>query len=414
MQRWLKFVKYLSQMGWEPIVFTPENPSFTIQDNSLLKDVPESVEVIKLPIWEPYDLFFKISKIAGKKSVKQSDFISTGKKSIFQKLSSFIRGNFFIPDARIFWVKPSVAFLVDFIKSNQIDRIITTGPPHSIHLIGLKLKEKNPSLKWIADFRDPWSEWDLLDTLSLTGWARNRHKALEKKVLTKADRVITIAPYHVQRLEALSGRQVDLITNGFDEDDFRGIVHQKTSKFTMRHIGVVDELRDPKPAMKVIKALCLKDELFQQNVLIEFIGNVNSAFKNYVLEDSTLEVVTRFVDQVPHAQLLNLYGETDLQLLVLAHTSIAPGNLPGKFFEYLASGNPILGIGPVEGDAGMVLSQSGGGKIFERSNEVGIKEAIQEFYLQWTKGDLTPNTANMVYSRKELTQQLIRILEPEI
>jgi len=413
-QRWLKFVKYLSQMGWEPIVFTPENPSFTIQDNSLLKDVPESVEVIKLPIWEPYDLFFKISKIVGKKSVKQSDFISIGKKSIFQKLSSFIRGNFFIPDARIFWVKPSVSFLEDIIKSNKIDRIITTGPPHSIHLIGLKLKEKNPSLKWFADFRDPWSEWDLLDTLSLTRLARSRHKNLEKRVLTMADRIITIAPYHVKRLEALSGRQVDLITNGFDEDDFKGIVHQKTSKFTIRHIGVVDELRDPKPVMEAIKALCLKDELFRQNVLVEFIGNVNSAFKNYVLEDSTLKVVTRFVDQVPHAQLLNLYGETDLQLLVLAHTSIAPGNLPGKFFEYLASGNPILGIGPVDGDAGMVLSQSGGGKIFDRSNEVGIKEAIQEFYLHWTKGDLTPNAANMVYSRKQLTQQLIRILAPEI
>lgn len=414
MQRWLKFVKYLSQMGWEPTVFTPENPSFTIQDNSLLKDVPETVEVIKLPIWEPYDLFFKISKIVGRKSIKQSDFISTGKKSIFQKLSSFIRGNFFIPDARIFWVKPSVSFLEDFIKSNKIDRIITTGPPHSIHLIGLKLKEKNPSLKWVADFRDPWTEWDLLDTLSLTRLARSRHKNLEKKVLTVADRIITIAPYHVKRLEALSGRQVDLITNGFDEDDFRGIVRQKTKKFTIRHIGVVDELRDPKPVMEVIKALCLKDELFRQNVLVEFIGNVNSAFKNYVLEDSTLKVVTLFVDQVPHAQLLNLYGETDLQLLVLAHTSIAPGNLPGKFFEYLASGNPILGIGPVDGDAGMVLSQTGGGKIFDRSNEVGIKEAIQEFYLQWTKGDLTPNAANMVYSRKQLTQQLIRILGPEI
>ncbi|NOS54698.1 MAG: glycosyltransferase family 4 protein [Cyclobacteriaceae bacterium] len=413
-QRWLKFVKYLSQMGWEPIVFTPENPSFTIQDNSLLKDVPQSVEVIKLPIWEPYYLFFKISKIAGKKSVKQSDFISTGKKSIFQKLSSFIRGNFFIPDARIFWVKPSVSFLEDFIKSNKIDRIITTGPPHSIHLIGLKLKEKNPSLKWVADFRDPWSEWDLLDTLSLTRLARSRHKNLEKKVLTMADRIITIAPYHVKRLEALSGRQVDLITNGFDEDDFKGIVHQKTSKFTIRHIGVVDELRDPRPVMEVIKAICLKDDLFQQNVLIEFIGNVNSTFKSYVMSDIILKSVARFVDQVPHAQLLKLYGETDLQLLVLAHTSIAPGNLPGKFFEYLASGNPILGIGPVDGDAGMVLSQSGGGKIFERSNEVGIKEAIQEFYLQWTKGDLTPNAANMVYSRKQLTQQLIRILAPEI
>ncbi|MCX8489780.1 MAG: glycosyltransferase family 4 protein [Cyclobacteriaceae bacterium] len=413
-QRWLKFVKYLSQMGWEPIVFTPKNPSFTIQDDSLLKDVPHSVEVIKLPIWEPYDLFFKISKIIGKRSIQQSDFISTGKQSIFQKLSSFIRGNFFIPDARIFWVKPSVTFLDDFIKSNQIDRIITTGPPHSIHLIGLKLKRKNPSIKWIADFRDPWSEWDLLDTLSLTRFARSRHKNLEKKVLTMADRIITIAPYHVKRLEALGGRQVDLITNGFDEDDFKEIVHQKAEKFTMRHIGVVDELRDPKPVMQAIKALCIENERFQQSVQVEFIGNVNSAFREYVKNDSVLNRCTRFVDQVPHSQLLHYYGETDLQLLVLAHTSIAPGNLPGKFFEYLASGNPILGIGPVDGDAGMVLSQTGGGKIFERNDGAGIKEAIREFYIQWAKGNVNSNVANMIYSRKQLTQQLIRILAPEI
>ncbi len=410
MQRWLKFVKYLSQMGWEPIVFTPENPSFTIQDNSLLKDVPQSVEVIKLPIWEPYDLFFKISKIVGKKSVKQSDFISTGKKSIFQKLSSFIRGNFFIPDARIFWVKPSVSFLEDFIKSNKIDRIITTGPPHSIHLIGLKLKEKNPSLKWFADFRDPWSEWDLLDTLSLTRLARSRHKNLEKKVLTMADRIITIAPYHVKRLEALSGRQVDLITNGFDEDDFKGIVHQKTSKFTIRHIGVVDELRDPRPVMEIIKTICLKDDLFQQNVLIEFIGNVNSAFKTYISGDIILKTVIRFVDQVPHAQLLKLYGETDLQLLVLAHTSIAPGNLPGKFFEYLASGNPILAIGPVEGDAAKVLMQTGAGVIFERGDVDAISSKLLYFFRKWGGGGQNDISDISAFTRKNITNQLIAIL----
>jgi len=409
-QRWLKFVKYLSQMGWEPIVFTPENPSFTIEDTSLLKDIPESVEVIKLPIWEPYDLFFKISKIVGKKSIKQSDFISTGKKSIFQKLSSFIRGNFFIPDARIFWVKPSVSFLEDFIKSNQIDRIITTGPPHSIHLIGLKLKEKNPSLKWIADFRDPWSEWDLLDTLSLTRFARNRHKNLEKRVLTMADRIITIAPYHVKRLEALSGRQVDLITNGFDEDDFRGIVHQKTKKFTIRHIGVVDELRDPKPVMEAIKALSQENERFQQNVLVEFIGNVNSAFRDYVRSDSALNRITSFVDQVPHAQLLQYYGETDLQLLVLAHTSIAPGNLPGKFFEYLASGNPILGIGPVEGDAAKVLMQTGAGVIFERGDVDAISDKLLYFFRKWGEGGQNDISNISAYTRKNITNQLVAIL----
>jgi hypothetical protein len=165
-QRWLKFVKYLVKAGWEPIVFTPENPSFTIQDKSLQKDVPASVEVIKFPIWEPYQLFFKVSALFGNKNVQQTDFISTEKKTFFKSISAWIRGNFFIPDARVLWVKPSVEYLTDFIARNKIDKIITTGPPHSIHLIGLRLKKLNPELKWVADFRDPWGEWDLLDTLS--------------------------------------------------------------------------------------------------------------------------------------------------------------------------------------------------------------------------------------------------------
>jgi hypothetical protein len=406
-QRWLKFVKYLPAFGYQPFVYTPENPSVDIQDKSLLKDVPTEAEIIKLPIWEPYGIFQKLS---GKGKVKQADFVSTGKVSLMKKLALFVRGNFFIPDARVFWVKPSVVFLNDFLKSNQINTIITTGPPHSMHLIGLKLKEKNPSLKWIADFRDPWSEWDLLDTFSLTSFARSRHKALEKKVLTKADRVITIAPYHVTRLEALSGRKVDLITNGFDEDDFKSIVHSKTDKFTIRHIGVVDELRDPRPVMESIKKLMEENPAFKNDLLVEFVGNVNSSFKEYISLDQNFQSVVHFVDQVPHSELLNLYGKTDLQLLVLAHTAIAPGNLPGKFFEYLASGNPILAIGPVDGDAAEVLKQTGAGEIFGRGDVLGIKSTLQLFYDQWKKGTAASQKNISLYSRKYLTEQLIRIL----
>ena len=409
-QRWLKFVKYLPQLGWEPYVFTPENPSFTVHDPSLQKDIPQSVEVVKLPIWEQYDLFFSFSKLFGKKQIKQSDFLSIGKKTFFQKVSSFIRGNFFIPDARIFWISPSVTFLHDFIRSNQIDKIITTGPPHSMHLIGLKLKGKNHSLTWVADFRDPWSEWDLLDTLSLTSFARKRHQSLERKVLTKADHVITIAPFHVKRLEAISNRKVELITNGFDEDDFSGITHIKTKKFTLRHIGVVDELRDPRPIMEALKLIYKEDSVFRENVMVEFVGNVNSAFKEYVKEDDTLKAITNFIDQIPHDALIKLYGETDLQLLVLAHTTIAPGNLPGKFFEYLASGNPILAIGSVSGDAAAVLNKSGAGKIFERENQPEIVEAIREYFLNWKNGIHKSSESVAIYTRKNLTQQLIRIL----
>lgn len=410
-QRWLKFVKYLTRLGWEPFVYTPENPSFTIQDQSLQKDIPKSVEVIKLPIWEPYQLFFKIQRFFGNKEIKQSDFISTGKKSFIQKISAWIRGNLFIPDARIFWVKPSVALLTDIIKSNQIESIITTGPPHSIHLIGLKLKTKLPAIQWIADFRDPWSEWDLLDTLSLTSWARARHRHLERKVLTKADKVITIAPYHVKRFEDLGQRKVELITNGFDTEDFDSIPSVKNDVFTIRHIGIVDELRDPRPVMLALKAICQAQNKMAQSIRIEFIGNVNNTFKAFVEGDAVLSGITRFIDQVPHSELLKIYGQTDLQLLVLAHTAIAPGNLPGKFFEYLASGNPILAIGPADGDAAQVLKETKAGVIHERNDEEGMKKSLLAFYETWRTGVTIEKREVKKFTRAALTEQLVALLE---
>lgn len=410
-QRWLKFVKYLVSMGWEPYVFTPENPSFSTLDFSLLKDIPDSVEVMKLPIWEPYHLFFMLNKFLGRREVKSADFISTGKKSVIQKLGSWIRGNFFIPDARIFWVRPSVNFLIDFIKSNQIEKVITTGPPHSIHLIGLRLKKKMPGIKWVADFRDPWSEWDLLDTLSLTTLARKKHKALEQKVLTTADRVITIAPYHVKRLELLGGRPVDLITNGFDEADFPKVSKTRTEKFIIRHVGVVDELRDPRPFLNGVKQLCLENEQVRKRLLIEFIGNVNSGLKDEISNDPTLNSIVRFVGQLPHDELLRLYETTDVQLLVLAHTRIAPGNLPGKFFEYLASGNPIFGIGPADGDAAAILKETNAGVMCEREDQKKIKSSLLEFYDNWLSEKELPNRDVSSFTREKLTEQLVRILE---
>jgi len=406
-QRWLKFVKYLDKAGWETFVLTPENPQFQILDPSLQRDVPSDTTVVKLPIWEPYDAFYKITALFGKKKPGATDMISTGKRSFFQKVSSWVRGNLLIPDPRKFWVKPASNYLNDFIRKKGIDKIITTGPPHSIHLIGLRLKKKNPDLKWIADFRDPWSAWDLLDTLSLSESSRNKHRLLERKVLQTADRVVTIAPYHVKLFEKLGGRKVDLITNGFDTDDFEKVNRVKTSKFTIRHTGVVDELRDPRPFMLALK------KVFQGNedVVVEFIGNVNSAFKDFIAADPVLSKITKFTNTIPHKQFLQLYGETDLLLLVLAHTAIAPGNLPGKFFEYLASGVPIVAVGPVDGDAADVLRRSNAGEIFSRENDAGMSEMLRKHYDLWKSGNIVLTTEASLFTRKKLTDQLISILE---
>jgi glycosyltransferase involved in cell wall biosynthesis len=403
-------VKYLPQFGYQPFVFTPENPAVDTRDDSLLADVPSEAEIIKLPIWEPYGLFQSLQRFRGVKTVHSADYVAANNSSWFSKVAAFVRGNFFVPDARIFWIKPSVAFLEDFLKSNQIHTIVTTGPPHSMHVIGLKLKQRNPSLKWLADFRDPWSEWDLLDTLSLTAWARKKHQRLEKKVLQAADEVITIASYHQKRLELLGGRPVHVITNGFDPEDFVSIVHQRTDKFTLRHVGVVDELRDPWPILEACRQLALEDEVFHQKVLVEFIGNVNSRFQERVLNDEVLKGFTSFVPHLPHREVLQRYGTTDVQLLVLAHTSIAPGNLPGKFFEYLASGNFILGVGPEEGDASHVLKMVGHGVVIDRGKISAVKKELNRLFQLWRDEKVLPSDAPDQFSRKVLTSQLVHLM----
>lgn len=409
-QRWLKFVKYLPQFGYQPFVFTPENPSLDTRDESLLADVPPEAEVIKLPIWEPYGLFQSLQRWGGGKTIRSADYVASGKRSWLGRVAAFVRGNLFIPDARIFWIKPSVIFLHDFLKSNAITHVITTGPPHSMHLIGLKLKQKNPSLRWLADFRDPWSEWDLLDTFSLTRWARQRHQRLERKVLQTADAVITIAPYHQKRLEALGGRRVHVITNGFDADDFASVIHERTARFTLRHIGVVDELRDPWPILEACRQLAQENEQFRQHVRVEFIGNVNSRFQQRVTEDAVLRAFTAFVPHLPHREVVHRYGTTDVQLLILAHSQIAPGNLPGKFFEYLASGNFILGVGPEEGDAAHILHEVGQGVVVERGKKEALKQQLAALFEAWQSGTTPPANTPDRFSRKALTAQLVHLM----
>ena len=266
-QRWLKFVKYLPGFGFEPYVFTPENPSFSIRDESLSLDVPKEAEIIRFPIWEPYDAFFRIASFFGsKKPPESAGFVAGKEMSLFQKISTWIRGNFFIPDPRVFWVRPSVRFLTDFLREKNIQTIITTGPPHSVHRIGYRLKKKNPSITWLADFRDPWSEWGLLDSLMVGNIARRIHRKMESQVLKTADKVITITPFYVRMFEKLSGRPVSLLTNGYDEDDFKNLVIQPTQKFIIRHVGIVNEKCDPRPFMEALEELTLEHTGFKSSV----------------------------------------------------------------------------------------------------------------------------------------------------
>jgi len=416
-QRWLKFVKYLPSYQWEPHVFTPENPSFAVEDRSLEKDVPREAEVMRFPIWEPYDLFFRISNLFGRKATATpTSLVPSTNRSIFQRVSTWIRGNAFIPDPRVFWVKPSVKFLGDYIKDNEIRVIVTTGPPHSLHLIGLKLKKKYPHLRWVADFRDPWTQWGMWDSLMVSKAVRRIHRRLEAKVLTHADEVVTITPFYVRQFEKLAGRPVRLLTNGFDEDDFTALVHRREDKFIIRHVGIVNEKCDPRPFMLAAKQQLKEDPAFLKDIRIEFIGEVHPDFRRFVTSDEVLADVTVFTGNIPHDKLIPLYGSASLLLLVLTGYKDAEGFLPGKLFEYLAAGVRVMGVGPTEGDASTVLADSGAGTMIGSRDEAGMKKCLRDNYLQWRSGAATvmsqPEKASR-YSRRYVTGELVKILNEQ-
>lgn len=413
-QRWLKFVKYLPQTGWKPYVFTPENPSFAIRDASLERNVPAEAVVIRYPIWEPYEAFFKLSGLFGsRKTAKPTDLVdgkTERKPSRFQRISTWIRGNLFIPDPRVFWVRPSVRFLSGYLREHNIHTIVTTGPPHSMHLIGYKLKRKHPELTWIADFRDPWSEWGFLDTLGAGPRARRKHQAIEKKVITTADRLITITPFYVRRFEKLSGRSVDLITNGYDEDDFAGFTLKPSDKFIIRHVGIVNEKCDPRPFMLALQEVLAANGDFAAHVTVDFTGEVHPAFRAFVESIPALARVTTFTASVPHRELIARYGESAALLLVLEGYKDAEGYMPGKLFEYLATGLPVLGSGPEDGDAAALLKETHAGSMIAGVNREAMKAAIAGTFAAWRNPTPAGHTPIDRCSRRRLTEHLAHIL----
>ena len=217
-QRWVKFSKYLPERGWQPVIYTPENPEQLALDESLLADIPECAEVIKTHITEPYEIYRRLT--GGKKGAEVNP-VNAQHKNWKQRLSLWIRGNCFIPDPRIGWVRPSVRFLVKYLKEHPVDAVVTTGPPQSVHLIGRGLK-RALGLHWIADFRDPWTEMFYYKHLGLSAAADRRHRRLEQSVLDGADTIVSVSPPVAADFRAKTKTPVVLITNGFDEDDFVG------------------------------------------------------------------------------------------------------------------------------------------------------------------------------------------------
>ncbi|MFL9832320.1 glycosyltransferase family 4 protein [Flavobacterium sp. ST-87] len=405
-QRWLKFVKYLPDFGVQPIVYIPENPTYPIVDENLLQEVSNQAIILKQKIFEPYQLASFLSKNKTRKM--NSGIIPNQKKQSFlDKVLLWIRGNLFIPDARFFWVKPSVSYLEKYIVENNIETIVTSGPPHSLHLIGLELRQKL-NVKWVADFRDPWTTIGYHKSLRLSDFAAQKHKDLESKVLNTADSIIVTSKTTKAEFESLTTKPVAVITNGFDVE--KAEKQPLDSKFSLAHIGSFLSARNPKLLWESLTELLDEIPDFKSHLEIKLIGAVSQEVLDTIAA-SGLDLYLNNLGYVSHDEAVSHQRKSQVLLLIEIDSEETRSIIPGKLFEYMVSNRPILAIGPQGSDFAEIVTDTNTGVFFDYSEKVKLKKLILDFYNQYLEGKLESHGVGLQkYSRKNLTGQLVQLL----
>ncbi len=409
--RWAKMSRYIGQFGWQPVIYTPSNGEVPVNDDSLIREIPPDIEVVRTPIWEPYQLY-KAFLGRSKKEKLYSGFINENKKaSLTQKISVFIRGNFFIPDARMFWVKPSIQFLEAYLKDHPVDAIVSTGPPHSMHLIAEKI-HRITGIPWMADFRDPWTNIDFYQDLQLTPFADAKHKKLEKKVLTNATRVVTVTWRSRDEFQELCGRKdIVVIPNGFDDADF--VLKQEATvdkDFSIVHIGSMNKDRNPHVLWTALKELVNQHPELSARLKIKLIGPIDFSVRESI-ELNGLQNYTSFVEFVPHTSAVVLQQQAQILLLMINNSPNARTIIPGKLYEYLGSGRPILAIGPKDSDSAHVLEITKGGVVHDYDDLDGLKSRIMDYFSLYQAGSLMGSAEEIQkFTRRSLAGEYAKLL----
>ncbi len=410
--RCLKMAKYLRNFGWEPIIFTAENPHYPTIDESNNKDIPENITVLKQKIWEPYTIYKMVTGQKKDANVNNVFYTQDEKSGFLHKLSVWIRSNFFIPDARAMWIKPSVKFLTDYIKNNQIDAILTDGPPHTNTRIATLLK-KNTGTPWLSDYQDPWTQVDYYQLLRLTKWADKKHRRLEQEAFKYADKVTIVSPTWKKELEDIGAKNVSVIYWGFDTDDYGNLPNYKKDKFTISHIGILGYDRKPETFFKVIKKLCEENDEFKNDLEIKLVGQVDFSVKESY-EDLNLNEVVNVVGYVPRKEALNTIAQSSVLFLPLNKQDNVMGRIPGKLFEYLAVKKYILCLGPPQSDVGKILEKTKSGYTKNYEDFEGIKQTLLKMYQHWKQSETfeVDNTSNLnEYTSYNLTKKIAGYLD---
>ena len=434
-QRWVKFAKYLPSEGWQPVIYTPENPEQLAVDESLGSEISAETEVVKTRIIEPYRLYKDFLRKSGhSKEAVEVNPVNAQNKSALQKMAMWVRGNLFRPDPRCLWIRPSVKFLKKYLKEHPVDLIVSTGPPQSMHLIGMKLAQET-GLPWIADFRDPWTKIFYFKHLAMTRATERWHRRMEKKVLDNASVVVAVSPLVQQEFQAMTQTPVELITNGFDECDFEAetangennsgpVVCQNAGReaaaggpdkdFVITHTGLFAADGNPTVLWDVLGEKCAKDAQFRKQLKIKLIGKTDIQIIN-ALHSAGLEDCLKDMGYQPHSVAVNEQRSASLLILPLRKEPEYKAVLPGKLFEYLASWRPVLGIGQPDGAMSMILNTPKTGVVFDWEDRSSLKLFIDLCWERHLKGELTVEDADLTqFTRAELTRRMAELFEKTV
>ncbi len=405
-QRWLKFVKYLPDFDIQPIVYVPENPTYPIVDAQLEKEVSEKAVILKKPIFEPYQLASVFSKNKTKK-ISSGIIPNQKKQSFIDKMLLWVRGNLFIPDARKYWVKPSVSFLEKYILENNIDTIITSGPPHSLHLIGSHLKQKL-DITWLADFRDPWTTIGYHKSLRLSTRAARKHKALEYQVLNTADKIIVTSKTTKTEFLGITNKPITVITNGYDTEPAAKITLD--TKFSLAHIGSFLSERNPLILWETFVELLEEIPDFKNHLEIKLLGAVSQEVLDTIAEFD-LNLYVNNLGYVSHSEAVLHQKNSQVLLLIEINSEDTKSIIPGKLFEYMVSNRPIIAIGPKDSDFAEIIVETNTGVFFDYTEKLKLKNTILNYYNQFLEGKLQSYGVGLQkYSRKNLTGELAQLI----
>ena len=404
-QRWMNFALQLKERGWDPVVLTPENPQFEIKDEQLLDRVKEIV-VKRVPIWEPFDLFHSLTGQKDRKNVQQGLVLEKSRKSAIDALTVWIRGNLLIPDPRVFWLRKAAKAALELIEQEKVDYMVTTGPPHSMHLIGRRVKRRVNQVKWIADFRDPWSKWDVLKKLNASALALWIHQRLEHSVVQEADHVITVS----DRLASSLGA-AHVIHNGVTIGSRKSESKPAKDSFTIGYYGLLNELRNPSKLWLILDQMCREDEAFASKLKIRIGGVISESIKSELMKLDQLKDRVSFLGYLPHDSLVNEYSKCDLLLLLLNKSDNSKWILPIKFFEYISARRMMLCLGERNSDLGNLMNNRNVGEILSYSEISQITAFIEDVY----ENERTPSDEDITallkqFSHKTSAERLEQIL----